>query len=242
MATRMQKHLEATDWALVRKVSSGDDAGRLALDQLCRKYWGPLYVYARSQGRDRHTAEDLVQSFFLLALRRNLFERADEQRGRLRNYLLTAFKRHMTDSYTYESRAKRALASGATVAFSEIEALEGRFDLEADAGRSPEARFDREWALTLLRTALKSLEERYVREEKAELFHVLRPLILEEGGDGEREAVASTVNLSPSAFSVALHRLRKRHRETLQTIITETVDNESEAENEFRYLAQVLEA
>ena len=36
----------------------------VALEELCRTYWYPLYAYVRRQGCSKEDAEDLVQGFF----------------------------------------------------------------------------------------------------------------------------------------------------------------------------------
>jgi RNA polymerase sigma-70 factor (ECF subfamily) len=54
-----------THWSVVLK--AGDGASPLAfaaLDQLCRAYWFPLYVYVRRQGFDPPEAQDVTQGFF----------------------------------------------------------------------------------------------------------------------------------------------------------------------------------
>ena len=53
-----------------------------ALDQLCRRYWRPVYVYVRATGVLPHEAEDATQEFFADMLRRDWLKRADPDRGR----------------------------------------------------------------------------------------------------------------------------------------------------------------
>jgi RNA polymerase sigma-70 factor (ECF subfamily) len=59
---------------------------------LCRNYWFPLYDYARKQGCDLHSAQDLTQEFFGRMIEKNYFGVADRRRGRFRWFLLRAFK------------------------------------------------------------------------------------------------------------------------------------------------------
>ena len=46
----------------------------LALEELCRTYWYPLYAYVRLQGHSREDAEDLTQGFFARLLEKNYLE------------------------------------------------------------------------------------------------------------------------------------------------------------------------
>jgi len=53
-----------THWSCVLRAGDPiDQAGRDALERLCRDYWYPLYAFARRQGVDRDEAGDLVQGF-----------------------------------------------------------------------------------------------------------------------------------------------------------------------------------
>src|SRR5688572_13410724 len=63
-----------------------------ALEKLCRAYWSPLYCYLRRDGRTSHEAEDLTQAFFARLLERNTLSKAASERGRFRNFLLSALK------------------------------------------------------------------------------------------------------------------------------------------------------
>ena len=51
-----------THWSVVLRAGRPDSPEALAaLSELCRKYWFPLYAYARRQGCDLHSAQDLTK-------------------------------------------------------------------------------------------------------------------------------------------------------------------------------------
>lgn len=54
-----------TRWSIVVALRNGGDPiqGRLALEELCKIYWRPLYSYARYQSISPADAEDLTQGF-----------------------------------------------------------------------------------------------------------------------------------------------------------------------------------
>src|SRR5258708_33484830 len=82
-----------THWTVV--LSAGHDsspAAGVALEQLCRSYWFPLYAYVRRKGHSPEDAQDLTQEFFARLLEKKLLSRADRQRGRFRTFLLTALQ------------------------------------------------------------------------------------------------------------------------------------------------------
>mgnify|MGYP003577388148 CR=1 FL=1 len=55
---------------------------RAALDELCRAYWFPLYVYVRRRGTSPEDAEDLTQGYFAALIERGYLSQADRGRGR----------------------------------------------------------------------------------------------------------------------------------------------------------------
>src|SRR5687768_6124355 len=99
----------ATQWTVVLRVrSTGDEAGAAeALSRLCRDYWYPLYAFARRNGYSPEDAQDLTQEFLVYALEQKLFETAEPELGKLRNFLLKAFERHMHQARQRASSSRR---------------------------------------------------------------------------------------------------------------------------------------
>src|SRR6476659_4987708 len=62
----------------------------IALEELCRTYWFPLYAYVRRRGHSKEDAEDLTQAFFARFLGRNYLDRLSAERGRFRAFLLAS--------------------------------------------------------------------------------------------------------------------------------------------------------
>ena len=51
-----------TRWSRVAAAAGPDaSSARVALEDLCRDYWFPLYAFARRRGQSPHEAEDTVQ-------------------------------------------------------------------------------------------------------------------------------------------------------------------------------------
>lgn len=238
-----------TSWTLVRR-ARGADAGRAAaaLDALCRAYWRPLYAFARGQGLARADAQDAVQDFFATALRRELFARAEETEGKLRSFLLTAFKRVLLDRAAQAGAARRTPAGG--WADGDFEAAEAEWARGAADEAAPDAAFERQWARELLARALARTEARYAREGKREVFEALKGEALEEGEaerqndrateDGGPEAEEGGAKLSAGARRVAVHRLRKRFGEALRAAVAETLPEGADVEAELRALGATL--
>jgi RNA polymerase sigma-70 factor (ECF subfamily) len=225
------KRFQTTRWSLVMTTREPTPEAEAALDVLCENYWQPLYQFALSLGCSPPEAEDRVQSFFVQVLRKELFKRASPEKGKLRSFLLTTLRRHIQDEWTAQNAEKRG-GDVEKVPFDE------RWQSEADSRMR--FAFDQEWGRCVLKIALERLQQRYVDENKEELFEQLRPYLT--GGRPEEgwEALAETSKLSAGALKVALHRLRKRFAEALREEVAQTLGEDEDLEEELRYLLQVL--
>lgn len=229
---------QTTRWSVVLRTRAPGRESERALEEVCRTSWLPLYAYARRWGRNPQDSEDLVQGFFVNALNRGLFASADPAEGRLRNLLLTAFKRHLLDAAAHDTAARRH--PGSDLVRIDFEATERRLRESAGETGSPEMLFDREWAHSVLAQALERLRERYRSEGKDGLFEALRPWLSLEEDPGSLAALAESLSMTASALGVALHRLRKRYREALRETIAETVESDTEIDSEFQHLSRIL--
>ena len=79
----------------------------LALEQLCKTYWYPLYAYARRRGCSAEDAQDLTQGFFAALLRRNALASVDPSRGKFRSFLLASMNHFMSDEWDKARAQKR---------------------------------------------------------------------------------------------------------------------------------------
>jgi RNA polymerase sigma-70 factor (ECF subfamily) len=72
------------------------------------------------------------------------------------------------------------------------------------------------------------------------LFDALSPLLLVDPGTGSLTEPASRLGMSRHAFSVALHRVRRRLGENLRTAVAETVATPAEVDAELRHLIAAI--
>jgi RNA polymerase sigma-70 factor (ECF subfamily) len=99
--------LSRTDWSLIQEAASGEEQ-KIALERLSRRYWPAIYAYIRATGRDVHEAADLSQGFVCdVMLGRNIFETADQKRGRFRSLLLTAIRNYLRQRHRHDTARKR---------------------------------------------------------------------------------------------------------------------------------------
>jgi len=228
---------QPTRWSLVLQSQGQGEPARRALEELCAAYWFPLYAWSRRCGAAPEDAEDYVQGFFVQVLSKHLFALADPNLGRLRTFMLTAFRRHVHDEQRKASRQKRGGCQ--VISFDAAEA-EAWYEVEQMEGESADHMFDRQWALTVLDQAMAKMEQHAAARGKAEEFQAMRPFLNGEGIAAEYDTAGQALGMNGNAFKVAVHRLRARFREALRAEVAETQRDGGSVEEEMGYLMQVL--
>jgi RNA polymerase sigma-70 factor (ECF subfamily) len=234
------RRFETTHWSLVAAAHPDEVSqtrAREALEKLCQAYWWPLYAFVRTRGYSAEDAQDLTQAFFARIIETGGLASADRDRGRFRSYLLGAMKHFLANEWHRSQTQKR----GGQVRFIEWDALdpEGRYAGASKSSEDPEQLFDREWALETIAGTLQALSDEMEAAGKIKLFEELKG-ILTGDDDVPRKEIAGRLNMSEGAAKVALHRMRRRYGELLRAAIAETVRNETDLEDEMRYLVAVL--
>lgn len=227
-----------TQWSLV--LAAGDSAvpgSREALDDLCARYWYPVYAFARRRGAGADEAQDQVQGFFSHLLERGTLRGADPERGRFRSFLLGAFKLYLADERNRATAQKRG--GGATVMPLDLDGAEERYRLEADAEEAPDRLFARRWALELLAHARRRLDEELAGGRNPERSRRLATFLADADAAPYRE-VAEELGMTEPAVKVAVHRLRQRYGTILREEVARTVEDPARVDDELRYLFSVL--
>jgi len=228
-----------THWSVVLRVGQEDSTQAiLALEELCRTYWYPLYAYVRRRGHAEHDAKDLIQGFFALQLKRHALNNVVPGRGKFRSFLLTALHRFLIDEHQRVQAQKRG--GGQPVISLDAQEAEHRYRLEPADPETPEKLFDRRWAMTLIDRAMNRLREEFVAAGKAGLYEHLRGLIVEGRDKCLYAEAAQQTGLSEEAVKKAVQRLRRRYREAVRAEIAQTVATSSEIDEEMSYLLQAL--
>ena len=209
-----------------------------ALESLCRAYWNPLYIYARRCGHGPHDAQDLTQEFFSRLLARRWLDSVDPQKGRLRTFLIVALKNFMRNEWRRENAQRRG-GGQARIAF---DTVFGESALAADPAPalSPDADFDRQWAMTLLDLTLTRLRNEFAKAGRPDDFEILKTSLTATHGNMDYAGMAARLNTTTGATRVAIHRLRKRFREIYREEISRTLSDQSDIDGELRHLAAAL--
>ena len=144
-----------THWSLIEQVGSADHQDQALIGLLINKYWKPVYCYLRRQGYDNEFAKDLTQGFFhQVVLGRDLFDKADQARGRFRTFLLVALNRYLIQIQQKQTAGKR-IPQAKLVPLDHVDVPDVEQALMA---LSPEGAFDYAWVSTLLEEVLSEVE------------------------------------------------------------------------------------
>lgn len=235
----MDRQFTTTHWSLVE--AAGDSANpesRDALARLCEAYWPPVYAYIRSRGSDPETSRDLTQGFFTELLDKKRVKAADRERGRFRSFLLASVKNYISHERARAATEKRG--GGAVTLRLDFDAAESLLDREAAVERdTPEAQFERRWAVSVLRRAMERLEEEMESAGKSESFRMLKPCL---GGDAEipYKQIAEWLGVSEAAARVTVHRLRRRFGVLLRDEVSQTLSDPALLDEEMGFLLRAL--
>ena len=229
-----------TRWSLV--LAAGGEStedSRRALEELCSQYWYPLYSYTRRRGYSANDASDLTQAFFVKLLKKKDIGTADANRGRFRTFLLTAMKNFLAGEWRKQNTLKRG---GAFHFLSlDFDSAEASYQLEPSHELSPEAVYERRWAMSILETAVNTLQKQYSDSGKSDLFEAFKGSL---GGDGEvlpYSQLSKSLGLTEGALRTAASRMRSRWRKRLRELVAPTVSSESEIQDELRSLIASVE-
>lgn len=213
---------------------------KTALSELCAAYYEPVVVFLRREGRDEDAARELAHGFFARLLEGGRLELAEQARGRFRSYLLGALKHFLADHRDQAMAAKRGggvdhlrVDAGSTTSAPGLQIVDAQVT-------APDAAFDRQWAISLLASALGDLETEMVDEGKQVLFERLKPWLTGDAGTGSQVSAAESLNMSVDAMKQAVHRLRKRFRALVKKRIADTVAGSEQAEEEWQHLMSAL--
>jgi DNA-directed RNA polymerase specialized sigma24 family protein len=232
---------ETTHWTVVLQASKpgSDEAARKALATFSEAYWPPLYTFLRRRGYSPADAQDLIQGFFVHLFEQNTLSRADQEKGRLRTFLLGSLRNFLLQ----ERERMRAIKRGGDRQFVsfDLHLPQAEAAMYATDHLSDLNAYDVAWASAIVTRAWKSVRERFAAEGKREWVDALRPFVA--GGAAvppNQEDVARRFETSVETLRVWLTRLRQRYRNALRAEVASTVSNPAEIDAELHYIYQIL--
>jgi RNA polymerase sigma-70 factor (ECF subfamily) len=224
-----------TRWTLVLAAGRpGAPQADVALEELCRIYWYPLYAYVRRLTPTREDAEDLTQSFFARFLEKNYLEKLGSEKGKFRAFLLASLKHFLANEWDRARCQKRG--GGVGNLSLDWHTADTKYQFTVADGLSPDRLYDRAWAITLLERVIARLRQDAAAEGKSEQFDQLKPFLTVGAATIPYAQAAAGLGLAEGAVRVAVHRLRRRYREVLREEIAQTLSDQAQAEEELRSL------
>ncbi len=221
----------------VRSIDAEERA--LALEALCAAYWKPVYKYVRWRwNRPGEAAQDLTQGFFAELLERELLDKFDSSKSRLRTYL-----RVCVDSFVMnEDKAGRRQKRGGNVLhvaldFASAEEEFGATTMDPALIPSPESLeqfFEKEWVRSLFALAVEDLRELCVARERERTFHLFEAYDLEGNEKLSYEQLSREYGISVTDVTNALAWARREFRRNALDRLRGLCASEEEFQREAR--------
>jgi RNA polymerase sigma factor (sigma-70 family) len=236
-----------TRWSLVLAGANSDgdqQHAAQALAELCRTYWRPVFSYVCRHGFSTEDAQDITQDFFLMVLKTNWLQQADQSRGRFRSLLLKSVQNFLHNV----SDTKQTLKRGGGVEFVRWDAWMAEapsqlsFPSRTLDSLAPERLFDLRWAATVVDHALRRLREECEGKGRLRLFEGLRDYLTAEHADMSYADLAARLGVAETVVKKQLYNLRQRYRWLLRDEVAHTVENPADVDDEIRHLCAALTA
>ena len=227
-----------TRWTQVSRAKANSEEGRQALAELCDAYYEPVVAFLRCELRDADAAREMAHEFFSRVLAGDALASAERERGRFRSYLLGAVKHFLSHHREAARRLKRGGAAE-YVSLDDAERAESRSLPDARV-LTPDAAFDRQWALTVLARALETLRQECTADGREAFYAQVKPWLTGEADHGDQAALAAKCGLNVPALKVAIHRMKKRFRQAVKAEVAHTLDDPGQVEAEMRVLFTAL--
>ena len=188
-----------------------------ALETLCAAYWKPVYKYVRLRwNRPASDAQDLTQGFFAEMLERQLLDRFDPAKSRLRTYLRVCVDSFILNEDKATKRQKRGGAiPHLALDFSAAEQELGAATLDPASIASPDSLeefFEKEWIRSLFALAVDDLRNLCHEKDRERSFKLFEAYDLEGDDAVSYERLASDFGIAVTDVTNALSWARREFR------------------------------
>ncbi len=228
----------STHWSILgHATKSGGDRQAEALEEMCKRYWSPVFFALKQRGYMETEAQDLTQEFLVQLTDHSAWRRADPHRGRFRSFLLGSLSRYLRE-VEIRRRAQKRGGDIHHVSANEDAVAETLSDasMAEDVVRS----FDRNWALELMGRAFEKTRKEYATGGKAHLFGHLKAFLPVGKEPPTYEHTAETLGITLAALKTEIFRLRNAFRVNVRTEVAQTVSAPHEVDAELAWLQRVL--
>ena len=218
-----------TLWQSVRRAADSSPAlRRRGLEELCARYWKPIYRYIRIAWRkSNEDAKDLTQAFCLWLVEGEAVRKYEADRGSFRAFLKTLIKHFVL----HQEEALHRLKRGGGVA---IHALETVDSPEGAAGLDPDREFDASWRVEILTRAVATVRRRFQEDGRELKFRVFEAYDLgSAAGTPTYAELGERFGVKPSDVQNYLASVREDVRTEIRRELAETTSSREELEEEW---------
>ena len=226
-----------TNWSMVSNATADGPTQRHAWTRLLKLYWYPCYAFACRQGIRTHDAEDVIQQFFVWLIEAEVLERASQDRGRFRTFMLVSLKQFIARDRRYQKAKKRDPGKPVVDISSKDSELQSSKAIAHS--QTPEALFDYDWAIETLDAAMKKLADHSAAKGKSKQFEVLKCFLHLDRQVSVREASVQ-LGISEVAVRAAVYRLKAKLAEFVRSEVSHTLDSDDDIESEISELRRCL--
>ncbi len=237
------ERFQTTCWTEISNARTLDETRQKeTVNELIRKYWKPVYCYLRRKGYDNESAKDLAQGFFYeIVLGRDLFERADQKKGRFRTFLLTALERYAIDIYNKETAQKRS-PKGQMIPLETIDIAD---TLEVQSELTPEQFFHYTWASEVLNQILNKVKSQCCATDMETHWEVFQAKVITPIIDGTDTPALKDMCLeygieNEAKVSNMIFTVKSKFRSAMGRHLRQFVESDSEVEDEFKEIFNIL--
>jgi len=222
------------------QIVQGTDKKRaaMALEDICARYWYPIYAFLRRTGHNAEDAEDLTQTLFQRLVADESLQAVQQERGRLRSFLIGMVKRLISKQQRHDNADKRG--GGITVLSLDETQADDRYAHEPADLRDPERLYDRAWAMQLLDSVRVKLRESFEKNGRSYDYETFEPYLDWDDTPAPYTELAQRLNSKEPAVRVLVHRLRKKFRDLLEAEVSKTVVNTEDIAEELAWMREVL--
>lgn len=227
-------YFQPTAWSIVFQAQKEDDHGsRRYLELLVRRYWRPVYAFARQMLGNDDKAKDVTQGFFTTFIERRGLQYADPNRGKFRSFLIASVRRYMQK----EHRARQARPSETPISEFDWGVEDGAL-FPAEDG-DPARAFMKNWAKSIVETSLTRLRDESCAMGKEIQYRVFRRRCL----DAPKETYAETarsIGVTEKDVANFLSRTKKRFARILRSEVRHSLLPQDDPDQEIQELLMAL--
>ena len=209
------------------------------LEALCAAYWKPVYKYVRWRWNwAANDAQDLTQGFFAELLERELLDKFDPKKSRLRTYLRVCVDSFVMNEDKWSRRQKRGgNILNVALDFAAAEEELGATTIDPAKIVSPESLeefFEKEWVRSLFALAVEDLRQLCEQRERTRTFRLFEAYDLEGDEKSSYDQLSKDYGISVPDVTNALAWARREFRRIALDRLRELCGSEEEFHREAR--------